>query len=1483
MPTGTKVVFNGTGAQLVSFTNPSTTLSHFTDVDVSNASGATFNTTVYVTGQLSMVGSGALSGVNVYYTTQLPITNANYAITNTRVFGNFTMTRDANVQIPLLLVDVGQKLVMNGYNLDLYGNLTVTVSDTAGDGLIMTNAADVVSVTGTSTFTSSGGSATSLGNFTAGELRLAGNFSQTNAAFSTGKAFMPTGTKVVFNGTGAQLVSFTNPSTTLSHFTDVDIYSSANVSFGSSVYIDGRLTISSGGVLGGANVYYTTQLPTTTTDIFGIYNVTNSYASGTMTVNTPVAVPSTTTLIVSGNVTLGAGLTTGNHLTINAGGVLDVYGQSLDVYGNLTVTVSDTAGDGLIMTNAADIVSVTGTSTFTSSGGSATSLGNFTAGELRLAGDFSQTNAAFSTGKGFVSTGTRVVFNGTAAQTVSFSHPSATQSRFADVEVSNTAGVTFASNVAMTGILMAPTGVTGKLSTQGRLLTVPGGLNVDGLILDNVLLSITGGIITKFDNVTFQNYAATSTPLQLNISNTTATFNNLNYSSPLTAGSGYHIGGAGSGNTITVASTNITGTTASSFATVIWPVGTIISTAKGNTSITANTVWTVAGSPYRVQNSVTVGNGGRLQIDAGVVVKFSNNIGLTVSNGGTLDVYGAAGNEAVLTSVNDDVYGAVIPGSTGTPGSAGSGYWKYLYYSAGSAGTMQHVRVLHGGANTGAIYISGASPTLTDIYISDSGTSGLYVYAASNKTASPNIANLSIVNPVTNTVFDWGVVIKAVSTGIVTPVFSGANSISGVLSNREGIYLVGSATGTVNPTISGFTVSDGRYSLKTGADTAGIFTNNVFDGASIAGVYIGAGSSITMNSTNTIQNTPYPYHLAGLAALPAGVAATLAATTDANSMAISGTFAAGTYTLAADPLGTGASQWLQTANIVLSSGTTMNINAGTVFKRKSNNFTVSSGATLNINGVSGNPVTFTSWNDDSIGSAVSGSSGSPARGEGLYLTYQAGSSGVMSFVNNHYASSTTIKASIPMNDYFLNDSQFGLSLTATATSALTQTISNLSIVHTGVGGGTALTINGASGNTSPVFTGVNTVDKYSATHPAVSVTGASANPTFAGFTIDLHGYAQPALLVKSSATGTYSNNVFENAKEGVYVQSGAAPVISNNIMRNSATGVSLGKSNYNSWAPGSVTLANNRIVNNSGRGIYVAGALAGSVIEHNLVRGNGNSGIFVDTLQTSDISIRNNLIAENSATTQAAGVHISAGTAASLLHNTIVGNAASSAGGAGGLFIDANAAVTLTDNILADNLDSASAASDVSVDLAAIVTESYNVARDGGLTGTGDQSADPLFAVNWYLSNTVAGQASSSPAIDVGSDAAANVGMDVYTTSTDGTNDAGLVDIGYHHAAAAPVITGFTTTSAVLTAGAGGQTQLILEPLTAGGPAGPGLTMSAIIFAGSLNGGESIASTKDLGDGSYEVIVNHGSVATQSASIKFAANGVSSSATTVSW
>ncbi|MBN1787750.1 MAG: hypothetical protein JW806_05085 [Sedimentisphaerales bacterium] len=125
---------------------------------------------------------------------------------------------------------------------------------------------------------------------------------------------------------------------------------------------------------------------------------------------------------------------------------------------------------------------------------------------------------------------------------------------------------------------------------------------------------------------------------------------------------------------------------------------------------------------------------------------------------------------------------------------------------------------------------------------------------------------------------------------------------------------------------------------------------------------------------------------------------------------------------------------------------------------------------------------------------------------------------------------------------------------------------------------------------------------------------------------------------------------------------------------------------------------------------------------------------------------------------------------------TIVGNDTFASlgdysGGGGGIYGPA----TVINSIVWGNL-SGNQLSDV-------LSVSYSDIEDG-YAGTGNIDVHPSFVTgplgDYYLSQAAAGQF-NSPCVDAGSDMAANLGMDKYTTRTDEIYDGGIVDMGYHY------------------------------------------------------------------------------------------------------
>ncbi|MBI3757633.1 MAG: hypothetical protein HY267_06620, partial [Deltaproteobacteria bacterium] len=222
---------------------------------------------------------------------------------------------------------------------------------------------------------------------------------------------------------------------------------------------------------------------------------------------------------VQGQVTVVESVVISGNLQLNNGSVLDLNGQVVEVQGNLTI-----AGGQLKLTDMADLVRVRGNVSFP--GSSVDTRATLTAGVLEVGGNFT---VGCSSGFEFAASGSqRVVFNGTSPQTVNMACVDATNNHFQDVEIANAAGVTFTSFTQINGQLIVASGLTPTVSGNGVGLTTAG-VNVDGLVLDNVLLTISGGVVTRFDDVTFQNYNPTATQLTINLGVVDATFYGLTF------------------------------------------------------------------------------------------------------------------------------------------------------------------------------------------------------------------------------------------------------------------------------------------------------------------------------------------------------------------------------------------------------------------------------------------------------------------------------------------------------------------------------------------------------------------------------------------------------------------------------------------------------------------------------------------------------------------------------------------------------------------------------------------------------------------------------------------------------------------------------------------------------------------------------------------------------------------------------------------
>ncbi len=323
-------------------------------------------------------------------------------------------------------------LTLGGHTLTVNGNFTA-----ASTGLLtLDNSSDLLIIASDAAFN---GNHTAAAILSAGEIRLAGNFSVLHESTS----FVSAGTRVVLDGSTAQTVS--TPGSPLSSdvvFRDLEITNPAGVEFIRDSRIGGNviLTATSGNVTSSGN--RTVVIGGDLVDATGNrWRVENTWFAGS-----PSLPAEMTTNLTFGRapgsparaILTGSFATTGN-LTVHQPSNLVLNGHQVRVRGNFSTTQAGT----LTMKNSSDLLIIDGDASFASGGSTRDTL---SAGEVRVAGNFSTT---FS--NTFPSTGTRVVLDGITPQTVTITNPNS--SPFHDLEITNPAGVEFLSNARVNGDL----------------------------------------------------------------------------------------------------------------------------------------------------------------------------------------------------------------------------------------------------------------------------------------------------------------------------------------------------------------------------------------------------------------------------------------------------------------------------------------------------------------------------------------------------------------------------------------------------------------------------------------------------------------------------------------------------------------------------------------------------------------------------------------------------------------------------------------------------------------------------------------------------------------------------------------------------------------------------------------------------------------------------------------------------------------------
>lgn len=163
-------------------------------------------------------------------------------------------------------------------------------------------------------------------------------------------------------------------------------------------------------------------------------------------------------------------------------------------------------------------------------------------------------------------------------------------------------------------------------------------------------------------------------------------------------------------------------------------------------SISANTTWTLANSPYVLTSDVIVRAGATLTIEPGVVVKMNANTRqLTIQ--GNLIAEGTPEQHIIFTSIKDDRFGGDTGGDGPTVGAPGQWYqirltgpqasFKYteMYFGGWGSSTTVYASLVANGTGTYSI---------TDSTISNSQNAGVTINAAAMTVANNTISNNAV-------------------------------------------------------------------------------------------------------------------------------------------------------------------------------------------------------------------------------------------------------------------------------------------------------------------------------------------------------------------------------------------------------------------------------------------------------------------------------------------------------------------------------------------------------------------------------------------------------------------------------------------------------------------------------------------------------------------------------------------------------------------
>lgn len=180
-------------------------------------------------------------------------------------------------------------------------------------------------------------------------------------------------------------------------------------------------------------------------------------------------------------------------------------------------------------------------------------------------------------------------------------------------------------------------------------------------------------------------------------------------------------------------------------------------------TISTNTIWSLALSPYQVTADVIISNGSTLTIEAGVVVAFDANTSLTIGNG-ALSARGTAGQPIILTSALETTAGSPAPGDWGQI--------RFLDASNDTATILEYAQIRYGQG----LSVQAAAPTFNYLQITQNLGSAISIDLNSSPKGTGNQAIGNTLNGISVPAGDlvgnitWGIkgIPYIVASGVVS-------------------------------------------------------------------------------------------------------------------------------------------------------------------------------------------------------------------------------------------------------------------------------------------------------------------------------------------------------------------------------------------------------------------------------------------------------------------------------------------------------------------------------------------------------------------------------------------------------------------------------------------------------------------------------------------------------------------------------------------